>query len=139
MPGFLAIALHDALRAGTDLDDLNRVLAEVTPSRFVGRVATQSVTVGGCAIETGDAVLVLLAAANWTLSREKGCPVRHFSFGHGRHRCPGAAMAELEGTVLFDRIRALRPGLRISTGAEPSWNNNANLPALTSLRIESGT
>ncbi len=139
MPGFLGIALHDALRAGTDLDDLGRILAEVTPSRFVGRVATEPVVLGGCQIEPGDAVLVLLAAANWALPSGNGCPVRHFAFGHGRHRCAGAALAELEGAVLFDRVRAIRPGLRISTDAAPSWNNNANLPALTSLPIEIGT
>lgn len=139
MPGFLGIALHDALREGTDLADLGRILATVTPSRFVGRVATERAVVGGCRIEPGDAVLVLLAAANWTLLRDNGCPVRHFAFGHGRHRCAGAALAELEATVLFDRVRAIRPHLRISTEAAPSWNNNANLPALTSLPIEIGT
>ena len=139
MPGFLGIAVHDALRAGAELGEINQVLAEVTPSRFVGRVATEQVVVGDCRIEPGDAVLVLLAAANWTLLDRQSGPVRHFAFGHGRHRCPGAPMAELEGTVLFDKVRTLWPQLRISTDAQPSWNHNANLPALTSLPIEIGT
>jgi cytochrome P450 len=140
MPGLLGIAVHDALRAGAELGQINRVLAEVTPSRFVGRVATDPVVVGGCRIEPGDAVLVLLAAANWTLLREhESGPLRHFAFGHGRHRCAGAALAQLEGTVLFEKVRSLWPQLRISTDARPSWNNNANLPALTSLPIEIGT
>jgi cytochrome P450 len=139
MPGFLGIAVHDALRAGAGLGEVNRALAEVTPSRFAGRVATERVVVGDCRIEPGDAVLVLLAAANWTLLAEESGPLRHFAFGHGRHRCAGAAMAELEGAVLFDKVRALWPGLRISTDAQPSWNHNANLPALTSLPIEIGT
>jgi cytochrome P450 len=144
MPGFFGIAVHDALRAGTKLSEVNRALAEVTPSRFVGRVATERLVVGDCLIEPGDAVLVLLAAANWTLARrddaaEESGPQRHFAFGHGRHRCAGAAMAELEGAVLFDKVRALWPEVRISTDVQPSWNNNANLPALTSLPIEIGT
>jgi hypothetical protein len=145
MPGFLGIAVHDALRAGAELGEVNRALAEVTPSRFVGRVASEQVVVGDCRIEPGDAVLVLLAAANWAMSaqndnnNEESAPLRHFAFGHGRHRCAGAAMAELEGAVLFDKVRALWPEVRISTDAQPSWNNNANLPALTSLPIEIGT
>ena len=140
MPGFLGIALHDALSESAGLGEVSRVLAEVTPSRFAGRVATERVVVGGAAIEPGDAVLVLLAAANWTLLREadQGCPVRHFAFGHGRHRCAGAPLAELEGAVLFDRIRALGPELRISPEGTPSWNSNATLPGLTSLPIEIG-
>lgn len=138
MPGFLGIAVHDALRAGAGLGEVDRALAAVTPSRFVGRVATEAVVVGGCRIEAGAAVLVLLAAANWALLDRESGPLRHVAFGYGRHRCAGAALAELEGAVLFDKVRELWPRLRISTDVRPSWNNNANLPALTSLPIEIG-
>lgn len=52
---------------------------------------------------------------------------------------PGAALAERESAVPGDGLRALRPGLRISTQAARSWNNDANFPASTSLPIEIGT
>ncbi|GAB2770350.1 cytochrome P450 [Amycolatopsis magusensis] len=135
MPGFLSISLHDALRAdGFAAFEMNAALAKVTPSRFVGRVATEDAEVGGCRIRASDKVLVLLAAANWQLP-PSGKGTRHLAFGHGRHRCAGAAMAELEGEVMFERMaEAMRAGIHL-TGEDPEWNGDANLPSLTKLPL----
>ncbi|MFY1638147.1 hypothetical protein ACN27F_33510 [Solwaraspora sp. WMMB335] len=132
MPGLLTLTLQDALsRPGTPIPSVAAALAHVTPSRFVGRIATAQVELGGCLIEPGDAVVVVLAAANWSLSSTE--PLRHLAFGYGRHRCAGAAMAELEATVMFDRLAEVHP---VAVTAEPApLNDNVNLPALTSLPI----
>ncbi|AXB41893.1 hypothetical protein A4R43_04595 [Amycolatopsis albispora] len=135
MPGFLSISMHNALTSqGTSAFEVDRALAQVTPSRFVGRVATADIEVGGCRIRAGDKVLVLLAAANWR-SNSSGKGARHLAFGYGRHRCAGAAMAELEGSVMFERMaEAVHAGARlVGTGLE--WNGDANLPSLTKLPI----
>ncbi|MGC7101232.1 cytochrome P450 [Amycolatopsis lurida] len=134
MPGFLSISLHNALTSDASALEVHSALASVTPSRFVGRVATADIDVGGCRIRAGDKVLVLLAAANWHLA-STGKGKRHLAFGHGRHRCAGAAMAELEGAVMFERMaQAVQSGARL-TGAGVEWNGDANLPSLTKLPI----
>ncbi|MBN6040833.1 cytochrome P450 [Amycolatopsis sp. 195334CR] len=137
MPGFLSISLHSALTSDASALELPGALANVTPSRFVGRVATADIDVGGCRIRAGDKVLVLLAAANWHRgSADRG--QRHLAFGYGRHRCAGAAMAELEGAVMFERMtEAMRAGVRLAD-AGVEWNNDANLPSLTKLPIRLG-
>ncbi|WP_026425627.1 cytochrome P450 [Actinokineospora inagensis] len=132
MPGFLTLSLHHALdNPGTPPHTVPEALAHTTPSRFVGRVATTRATLAGHQIEPGDSVLVLLASANW--SADAPPPARHLSFGIGPHRCAGAAMAELEATVMFDRLAQVCP---TRASAEPApHNGNSNLPALTSLPV----
>ncbi|NEA30608.1 cytochrome P450 [Streptomyces sp. SID13031] len=135
LPGFLTLSLQDAFaQPDKALRPVPDALAHVTPSRFVGRVVTERVELGGCLLETGDAVVVLLAAANWSLPpAEPGKPLRHLAFGHGRHRCAGAAMAELEAAVMFDRLAAVCP---VTGSGTPTLNTDVNLPALTSQPIE---
>jgi cytochrome P450 len=72
-----------------------------TPFRFTSRFITRPMIVGGRRLDPGDRVLLGLTSANFDRGRypdalrwrdrRGGCP--SFSFGGGRHHCPGAGLA----------------------------------------------
>ncbi|MDJ1134470.1 cytochrome P450 [Streptomyces iconiensis] len=77
------------------------VLRCATPFRFTSRYPERAVTIGPHRLEAGERVVVGLATANldphlfpqplrW---RERGGPGRSYTFGAGRHYCPGAGLA----------------------------------------------
>lgn len=99
------------------------------------RVATRDCEVGGTRIRKGDAVVVMLPAANrdprvfddperFDISRK---PNPHIGFGHGIHHCVGHALARMELRAVFERLAARLPGLRL---AEPvaglGWRQGYN-------------
>lgn len=138
--GFLAGAVLERLRPsfgplatchGIE-DEVEQLLARVSPSRFVGRLVTRDAEVGGRRLKAGQAVLVLLAAVNWSAlgdsrPRSAAASIRSIAFGYGRHRCPGARLARLEGRLVLEHL--------FTAGRSPmlldelvSWSDNVNLP-----------
>jgi len=84
----LALARNPELREA-DLDAvIEEVLRRDPPVQNTRRFVVQAGTVAGREMREGDAVLVVLAAAN----RDPAAPSL-FSFGAGRHACPGQALA----------------------------------------------
>jgi cytochrome P450 len=91
-----------------------------TPVVAFMRTATTDTELGGVAIEAGDPVLMLYAAANrdedvfgadadrFRVDRE---PNPQVSFGFGPHFCIGAALARLEGRILLEELVARWSGL----------------------------
>ncbi|QBC43912.1 cytochrome P450 [Iodobacter fluviatilis] len=61
------------------------------------RVVTQAIEIYGQQLAVGDTILLLLASANHDASSSE-----HFSFGYGRHACPGQALATRLATVILD-------------------------------------
>jgi cytochrome P450 len=83
----LALARNPDLRkVGLDLV-IEEVLRRDPPVQNTRRFVAQAGTVAGREMREGDAVLVVLAAAN----HDSEAPL--FSFGAGRHACPGQALA----------------------------------------------
>ncbi|MGX7829578.1 cytochrome P450 family protein [Actinokineospora sp. 24-640] len=90
------------------------------------RFATDPVEVGGVTVGPGEAVQVVLAAANRdpaafvdpdTLDLGRtGKP--HVGFGHGPHHCLGAGLAQIEGEVAITELFARYPRLRLA--ADPA-------------------
>lgn len=103
------------------------------PVQNTRRFAAAPVQVCGTALQAGDAVLVLLAAANrdpqanarpdeFLLER----PARRvFGFGQGRHACPGQTLAQAMAAAALQVLLQARPALhesRIAWGYRPSAN-----------------
>ncbi|MFJ3221927.1 cytochrome P450 [Streptomyces sp. NPDC086783] len=82
------------------------------PIHATTRMAVEPVEVAGLTIRKGRVVVLLLASANHDervfrdparadLTRS---PNAHLSFGGGVHLCLGAALARVEGAVVFERL-----------------------------------
>jgi cytochrome P450 len=96
------------------------------PVHLTGRMATTQLEVGDRVFEQGDSVVTLLAAANrdpekfpdpdrFDVGRTDN---QHLTFSHGIHYCLGAALARLEGQVVFDRLVRRYPTLRLACGPD---------------------
>ena len=97
-----------------------------TPVIGVPRIAAQDTELGGCPINEGEHVMVLLGAANTDeaslpdsdevqLDREVN---RHLAFGGGIHRCLGSHLARLELRVALREWHARIPDYRLTPGTD---------------------
>ncbi|MFF8828537.1 cytochrome P450 [Streptomyces sp. NPDC015131] len=88
----------------------------------VPRVALEDIEIGGKVIREGDGILCLGLAANRDpevfpepekviLSRGSR---KHLGFGHGVHHCIGADLARLELEIVWSRLFARIPGLKLA-------------------------
>lgn len=112
----------DGTLSGPDGPDLDGLVEEVVRTAGIEpfpRWAQTDVELGGVAIAAGDLVLVRLESANHDPDRFPE-PERlradrsgtHLGFGHGPHRCLGAALARLELAVVLRELARRLPGLR---------------------------
>jgi cytochrome P450 len=90
------------------------IMRVYSPVRLVARWAAGDGAHGDCPLKRGQLVWVDLESANHDqgkfsdpgeldFSKKRG----HLGFGHGRHICPGAALARLEGQVLIRSLLKL--------------------------------
>ncbi|HVA75019.1 MAG TPA: cytochrome P450 [Acidimicrobiales bacterium] len=113
----------DRLRADPDLtaSAVDELLRYDSPVQMNSRTALEPADVAGVALEQGQTVMVLQGAANrdparfddpdrLDLGRRGNAPL---SFGWGAHHCIGAALARMEGAVVFralaDRFSSIEP------------------------------
>jgi cytochrome P450 len=101
------------------------MLRYFSPVQAFARTVTKDTSLGGCALEQGDRVLLSWAAANHdpqVFDRPDEVipdrfPNRHTSFGVGAHRCLGSTLARTEfGVVLREVLRRL-PDYELADGA----------------------
>jgi cytochrome P450 len=125
---------------GTSRRLTEELLRIVTPTRYLGRHATEDVDLSdewgpGHVIRTGERVILFLEAANrdpvrfpdpHELKWERQ-PNPHVAFGHGPHRCPGASIARLEIQVALETLLATFETLGPNPAAPPAWDPNPNL------------
>lgn len=102
------------------------------PVRSHGRTVRKVIEVGGQTLKPGDRVLLGQASANrdentfpnaddFQIDRS---PNRHLSFGHGVHRCPGAALGRLEMKTMISTVLKRIPDYRVveeDLQGYPSW------------------
>ncbi len=112
------------------------------PSQHTARIAVADCTLGGRQIHKGQAVIVVMAAANrdplrfvhpdrLDLARENN---RHLSFGWGSHFCFGAPLARLEARITFEVL--LERYRKITLQPQPlRWRENLGLRGLMALPV----
>src|SRR5436309_5765722 len=127
----LALARNPELRQ-VKLDTvIEEVLRRDPPVQNTRRWVARAGTVAGREMREGDAVLVVLAAAN----RDPAAPSL-FSFGAGRHACPGQALATTIARVGVEQ--ALAAGVDPAPLAEGvSYRPSANV-RIPLFRVEEG-
>lgn len=114
----LALARHPIVRQAIDASELRDAVAEVArydaPVQNTRRFAAEDATVAGTTVAAGDAVLVILAAANRDPAANPApdCfdPCRtarkSWTFGTRMHACPGENLAIDIATTAVDQLLA---------------------------------
>ena len=117
------------------------------PVHLTGRIATRELEVAGHVVRKGGQVVTLLAAANrdpdkfpdpdrFDVGRTDN---HHLTFSHGIHYCLGAALARLEGQVVFDRLVRSYPDLRLACDPDDvEYREHFVLRGLKSLPVTRG-
>nr|MDP9020142.1 cytochrome P450 [Actinomycetota bacterium] len=132
-PGLLPSAVEELLRYDS-------------PVQVNGRVAGDDVDVDGHHIPAGASVLTLLGAANrdprrfsdperLDVARSEGSSL---SFGSGIHFCLGAALARMEGQVVFGRLLERYPTIEL-LDESPAYRDSITLRGLAELPVELGS
>lgn len=132
------------LRADPGLVDaaVDEVLRFESPVQMVPRIAGAAGTIAGRRVEAGDALLVLLGAANrdpaafpapdrFDVRREH---LRHIAFGHGPHWCIGGSLAREEARIVLPLLLERLPDLALDTDAI-AWQPTLNFRGPQSLPV----
>jgi pimeloyl-[acyl-carrier protein] synthase len=122
---------------------VEEMLRYESPSQHTGRLAPQDVELGGRVIRKGQAVMVVMAAANRDPERFPDpdrfdvarADNRHLAFGYAAHFCFGAALARVEGQEALEAIVRRLPDLELEPGPLV-WRNNLGLRGLTALPVK---
>lgn len=115
------------------------------PVDITGRIASREMEVGGCPLRAGQAMTVVLRAANrdpkifeephrFDVTR-KHKP--HVAFGGGAHICIGAPLARLEAQVALSKLFQRYPDLRLAEPEKPpAWRTLPFFRGLEQLDVE---
>jgi cytochrome P450 len=117
------------------------------PHHYLPRYAVADFEIAGQPVRSGDTVIIVQAAANRddTVFADPGrFDIRranareHLSLAFGPHFCLGAALARLEGQLVFSELVTRIPNARLLTD-DISYGGSAMLRAIQSLPIDAGT
>jgi cytochrome P450 len=143
----LALLRHPTQWAalGADADRALAVIEETLrydpPVQLVARIAADDMTISDITIVKGDAMLLLLAAAQHdpaeferpeTFDPDRKA-FRHLAFGRGLHYCLGAPLARLEAAVALSAVTARFPAARLD--GEPQYKPNVTLRGMSALDV----
>jgi cytochrome P450 len=103
---------------------IEELLRWETPVMGVARAATQDTELGGCPVQAGDLVMVMLGSANTDEAEFGDAEVvrfdrevnRHLAFGGGIHRCLGSHLARLELRVALREWHRRIPDYAVAEG-----------------------
>lgn len=112
-----------------------------SPIQTTFRFAAENLALGGNTLEEGDAVGLVLGAANrdpevftepdrLDIGRAGG---RHLAFGLGTHFCMGPALARMEARLALRALRRRFPRLRLA--GDPEWRPTISFRALQRLPV----
>ena len=122
---------------------IEEVLRYDSPVQVRTRLATQELPLGGQRVAAGQALLLLVGAANRDprMFRDPDCfdlqrtPNHHLAFGEGPHYCLGAALARLEGRMAVEILLEKLPKLALAPGSQLRRQPNFSLRSWESLPI----
>lgn len=109
----------------------NEILRFDSPVQAFTRVTTDVHTVGDVTIPAGERVYLGWGAANrdeakWEAAEEFDIarnPIDHLGFGHGIHRCAGAALARVEIEAIFSSLARRAGHIEVTGPVERRLNN----------------
>lgn len=104
----------------------SQIVPAAASPRFIYRIARAEGEIDGVAFQPGDTMQLRLADIN----RDLGAG--HLAFGHGLHRCIGAALSRLLIRKALPALFARYPALRF-TGGQPRYAENSQTIILTEL------
>lgn len=110
------------------------------------RIAGEDMELNGVAIPKGTQISIMLPALNhdpalnphpevFDITRK---PIKHFSFGGGRHTCLGAPLARMEAQELLTAMIELMPGLRAAPERAGVFSPSPGFRGLDHLWIQRG-
>lgn len=134
-----ALAVDPSMAAGA----VEETLRWNGPVHMTARGITREVEIGGWTFHPGENVDLLVAAANRDPARHADpdrfdigrTDNRHLTFSHGLHFCLGAALARLEGQVVFETLAARHPDLVLHS-QEPKYRDHLVLRGFEQLDVE---
>jgi len=138
LPEVRATLADNPSRWPAAIEELMRL---VSPNQFIRRQAREDIARGEQTIRAGDAVLLILAAANrdpeafpdpdrFVFDRPNRQTV---ALGHGIHYCLGAPLARLEGRTALQTVFERWPSIR--QAGNLVYANNFNVRLLHSLPV----
>ena len=122
---------------------VEELLRYESPSQHTARIAPCDTLLGGRRIRKGQAVIAVMGAGNrdperfpdpdrLDLSRADN---RHLAFGWASHFCFGAALARIEGQLVFEAIARQATNLALESDRPIVWRDNLGLRGLTALQV----
>ncbi|HEY6812634.1 MAG TPA: cytochrome P450 [Propionibacteriaceae bacterium] len=127
---------QDPSRWPAAIEELMRL---ITPNQFIRRQVLEDIALGEKTIRAGDAVLLILAAANRDPEafpdpdRFEFNRPQNVALGHGIHYCMGAPLARLECRIALQSVFERWPA--IHQAGELVYVDNFNIRILRSLPV----
>jgi cytochrome P450 len=150
--GFLALQRHrDQWERLVEQPELVRgaideLIRYDSPHHYLPRVAAEDFDLHGTQVRAGQTVVVVMGAANRDetvftdpdrLDVTRANRSDHLSFAFGAHYCLGAALARLEGDIVFSTLVRRFPDARLLDD-QPAYAGSAMLRAIRALPTELG-
>jgi cytochrome P450 len=151
--GFLDLQRHrdqwDLLRDDPSLvaGAMDELMRYDSPHHYLPRVVAEDFELHGTTLRAGQTAIIVMGAANRDeakfpdpdrLDVTRPNKREHLSLAFGAHHCLGAALARLEGDVVFSTLLRRFPEARLLDD-QPAYAGSAMLRAIQSLPTDLGT
>lgn len=149
--GTLALLRHPEERAALAADPsllpnaVEELLRYDSPVQMTFRFTSDEAPLGSQTAKRGDVVVLLLGGANRD-ARQFPDPERldvrrdnahtHLAFGGGIHYCLGAALARIEGELVFGELLRRAPAMSLATNETLAYRPHVVLRGLRELPVE---
>ncbi len=122
---------------------IEELLRYESPSQHTARICPEDTKLGGKLIRKGQAVIAVMAAGNRDPERFTDpdrldigrADNRHLAFGWASHFCFGAALARIEGQLVFEALARRTANLEFEPERPIVWRENLGLRGLTALHV----